>query len=70
MAGLPELCKKGNTGEMVKKKILPGKIRELENLMKIRKKSETFKICFNNVKRFKFDSCVDVHTGGFFLKYV
>ena len=58
------------TGKMVKKKSLQGKIREFEILLKIREKSGNFKksyLC--KVKIFKFYSCSDVATGGFFLPY-
>ena len=58
------------TGEMVKKKSLQGKIREFEILLKIREKSGNLKksyLC--KVKIFKFYSCSDVATGGFFLPY-
>ena len=55
---------------MVKKKSLQGKIREFEILLTIREKSENFEkpyLC--KVKIFKFYSCSDVATGGFFLPY-
>ena len=58
------------TGKMVKKKSLQGKNREFEILLKIREKSGNFKnsyLC--KVKIFKFYSCSDVATGGFFLPY-
>ena len=58
------------TGKMVKKKSLQGKIREFEILVKIREKSGNFKksyLC--KVKIFKFYSCSDMATGGFFLPY-
>ena len=58
------------TGKMVKKNSLQGKIREFEILLKIREKSGNFKksyLC--KVKTFKFYSCSDVATGGFFLPY-
>ena len=65
------LWKTGKTGKMVKKKnSLQGKIREFEILLKIREKSGNFKksyLC--KVKIFKFYSCSDVATGGFFLPY-
>ena len=58
------------TGKMVEKNSLQGKIREFEILLKIREKSGNFKksyLC--KVKIFKFYSCSDVATGGFFLPY-
>ena len=64
------LWKTGKTGKMVKKNSLQGKIREFEILLKIREKSGNFKnsyLC--KVKIFKFYSCSDVATGGFFLPY-
>ena len=57
------------TGKMVKNS-LQGKIREFEIFLKIREKSENLKksyLC--KVKIFKFYSCSDVATGGFFLPY-
>ena len=62
--------KQGNQGKWWKKKSLQGKIREFEILLKIRGKSGNFKksyLC--KVKIFKFYSCLDVATGGFFLPY-
>ena len=56
------------TGKMVKKNSLQGKIREFEILLKIREISGNFKksyLC--KVKIFKFYSCSDVATGGFFF---
>ena len=64
------LWKTGKTGKMVRKKSLQGKIREFEILLKIREKSGNFKksyLC--KVKIFKFYSCSNVATGGFFLPY-
>ena len=64
------LWKTGKTEKMVKKNSLQGKIREFEILLKIREKSGNFKksyLC--KVKTFKFYSCSDVATGGFFLPY-
>ena len=58
------------TGKMVNKYSLQGKNRELENLLKIREKSGNLKksyLC--KVKIFKFYTCSDVATGGFFLPY-
>ena len=58
------------TEKMVKKNALQGKIRESEILLKIREKSGNLKksyLC--KVKIFKFFSCSDVSTGGFFLPY-
>ena len=58
------------TGKMVKKNPCSKKIREFEILLKIREKSGNFKksyLC--KVKIFKFYSCSDVATGGFFLAY-
>ena len=58
------------TGKMVKKNSLQGKIREFKILLKIREKSGDFKksyLC--KIKIFKFYSCSDVATGGFFLPY-
>ena len=55
----------------MKKNSLHGKIREFEILLKIREKSGNFKksyLCM--VKIFKFYSCSDVATGGFFLPYL
>ena len=58
------------TGKMVKKNSLQGKIREFEILLKIREKSGNFKTSYLcKVKIFKFYSCSDVATGGFFLPY-
>ena len=72
--GTHSFCQGGHalwkTGKMVKKKSLQGKIREFEILLKIREKSGNFKksyLC--KVKIFKFYSCSDVVTGGFFLPY-
>ena len=49
------------------KKFPAGKIREFEILLKIREKSGNFKkSCLCKVKIFKFYSCSDVATGGFF----
>ena len=64
------LWKTGITGKMVKKNSLQGKIREFEILLKIREKSGNLKksyLC--KVEIFKFYSCSDVATGGFFLSY-
>ena len=61
--------KQGKQGKW-KKKSLQGNIREFENLLKIREKSGNLKksyLC--KVKIFKFCSCSDVATGGFFLPY-
>ena len=68
------LCQSGHalwkTEKMVKKNSLQGKIREFEILLKIREKSGNFKKSFLcKVKIFKFYSCSDVATGGFFLPY-
>ena len=58
------------TGKMVNKYSLQGKIREFEILLKIREKSGNFKTSYLcKVKIFKFYSCSDVATGGFFLPY-
>ena len=64
------LWKTGKRGKMLKKYSLQGKIREFEILLKIRGKSGNFKksyLC--KVKIFKFYSCSDVATGGFFLPH-
>ena len=66
-AGWPRTLENRENGE---KKSLQGKIREFEILLKIREKSGNFKkyyLC--KVKIFKFYSCSDVATGGFFLPY-
>ena len=56
--------------KIVKKNSLQGKIREFEILLKIREKSGNFKKFYHcKVKIFKFYSCSDVATGGFFLPY-
>ena len=67
-AGWPRtLENRENGGE---KNSLHGKIREFEILLKIREKSGNFKkSCLCKVKIFKFYSCSDVATGGFFLPY-
>ena len=52
------------------KNSLQRKIREFEIFLKIREKAVNFKksyLC--KVKIFKFHSCSDVATGGFFLPY-
>ena len=66
-SGWPRTLENRENGE---KKSLQGKIREFEILLKIREKSGNFKksyLC--KVKIFKFYSCSDVATGGFFLPY-
>ena len=67
-SGWPRTLENRENGEI--KKSLQGKIREFEILLKIREKSGNFKksyLC--KVKIFKFCSCSDVATGGFFLPY-
>ena len=66
-AGWPRTLENRENGE---KKFPAGKIRDFEILLKIREKSGNFKksyLC--KVKIFKFYSCSDVATGGFFLPY-
>ena len=64
------LWKTGKTGKMVKKNSLQGKFREFEIFLKIREKSGNLKKSYlYKVKIFKFYSCSDVATGGFFQPY-
>ena len=66
--GWPGTLENRENGE---KNSLQGKIREFEILLKIREKSGNLKksyLC--KVKIFKFYSCSDVATDGFFLPYV
>ena len=68
VSGWPRTLENRENGE--KKNPCMGKIREFEILLKIREKSGNFKksyLC--QVKIFKFYSCSDVATGGFFLPY-
>ena len=70
MAGWPRTLQNRENWENGEKKSLQGKIREFENLLKIREKSGNFKKAYLcKVKIFKFYSCSDVATGGFFLPY-
>ena len=58
------------TGKLVEKNSLLGKIRKFEILLKIREKSGNLKKSYlRKVKIYKFYSCSDVATGGFFLPY-
>ena len=67
-SGWPHTLENRENRENGEKKSLQGKSREFEILLKIREKSGNFKksyLC--KVKIFKFYSCSDVATGGFFL---
>ena len=68
--GWPRTLENRENRENGEKNSLQGKIREFEILLKIREKSGNLKkpyLC--KVKIFKFYSCSDVATGGFFLPY-
>ena len=69
-AGWPHTLVNRENRENGEKNSLQGKIREFEILLNIREKSGNLKksyLC--KVKIFRFYSCSDVATGGFFLPY-
>ena len=70
MSGWPHSLENRENRENGGKNSLQGKIREFEILLKISEKSGNFRKSYlYKVKIFKFYSCSDVATGGFFLPY-
>ena len=70
LTGWPGTLENRENRENGEKNSLQGKFREFEIFLKIREKPGNLKKSYlYKVKIFKFYSCSDVATGGFFLPY-